>query len=71
MLPSIVHVLVTDLSMARMNGRELRQFMPQRPQMQIIMMSGFPEEIIAKQELTPQIPDTHKAVSGATVAGCD
>jgi DNA-binding NtrC family response regulator len=24
--------------------------------MQVIMMSGFPEEIVAQQELTPQVP---------------
>jgi DNA-binding NtrC family response regulator len=43
--------------MTRMNGRELaRQLMPLRPNMQVIMMSGFPEEVTAHQELTPKIP---------------
>jgi DNA-binding NtrC family response regulator len=43
--------------MARMNGRELaRRLRPLRPEMQIIMMSGFPDEITAQQDLTPQIP---------------
>jgi two-component system cell cycle sensor histidine kinase/response regulator CckA len=55
--PAMIHVLVTDLVMARMNGRELaRQLMALRPEMQVIMMSGFPDEIMAQQELTPQIP---------------
>jgi two-component system cell cycle sensor histidine kinase/response regulator CckA len=55
--PAMIHVLVTDLIMARMNGRELaRRLMPLRPEMQVIMMSGFPDEIMAQQELTPQIP---------------
>jgi DNA-binding NtrC family response regulator len=55
--PAMINVLVTDLVMARMNGRELaRQLMPLRPEMQVIMMSGFPDEIMVQQELTPQIP---------------
>jgi two-component system cell cycle sensor histidine kinase/response regulator CckA len=55
--PSIIQVLVTDLIMVKMNGRELaRRLMPLRPEMQVIMMSGFPDEIMVQQELTPQIP---------------
>ena len=55
--PAMIHVLVTDLVMARMNGRELaRRLMPLRPEMQVIIMSGFPDEIMVQQELTPQIP---------------
>jgi two-component system cell cycle sensor histidine kinase/response regulator CckA len=53
----MIHVLVTDLVMARMNGRELaRRLMRLRPNMQVIMMSGFPDVIIAQRGLTPQIP---------------
>ena len=55
--PAMIHVLVTDLVMARMNGRELaRRLMVLRPEMQVIIMSGFPDEIMVQQELTPQIP---------------
>src|SRR6202158_2941329 len=55
--PGMIHVLVTDLVMAKMNGRDLaRQLMPLRPEMQVIMMSGFPDEIMAQRDLTPQIP---------------
>jgi two-component system cell cycle sensor histidine kinase/response regulator CckA len=55
--PAMIHVLVTDLVMARMNGRELaRRLMTLRPEMQVIMMSGFPDELMVQQELTPQIP---------------
>jgi DNA-binding NtrC family response regulator len=55
--PSMIQVLVTDLVMARMNGRDLaRALMPLRPEMQVVMMSGFPDQIMAQQELTPQIP---------------
>ena len=55
--PSIIQVLVTDLVMVKMNGRELaRRLMLLRPEMQVIMMSGFPDEIMVQQDLTPQIP---------------
>ena len=55
--PAMIHVLVTDLILANINGRELaQQLMPLRPEMQVIMMSGFPDEIMVQQELTPQIP---------------
>jgi hypothetical protein len=55
--PSIIQVLVTDLIMVKMNGRELaRRLMTLRPEMQVIMMSGFPDEIMVQQDLTPQIP---------------
>ena len=36
--PAVIHVLVTDVVMARMNGRELvRRLLPLRPDMQVIM----------------------------------
>jgi two-component system, cell cycle sensor histidine kinase and response regulator CckA len=55
--PAMIHVLVTDLVMARINGRELtRRLRPLRPEMQVIMMSGSPDEIMVQQELTPHIP---------------
>jgi DNA-binding NtrC family response regulator len=55
--PGMIHVLVTDLVMARMNGRDLaRRLGSLRPEMQVIMMSGFPNESMVQQELTPQIP---------------
>ncbi len=59
--PAMIHVLVTDLVMARMNGRELVQrLLPLRPEMQVIMMSGFPDEIMAQQGLTPEVPILRK-----------
>jgi len=59
--PAMIHVLVTDLVMARMNGRELVQrLLPLRPEMQVIMMSGFPDEIMAQQGLTPLVPILRK-----------
>jgi two-component system cell cycle sensor histidine kinase/response regulator CckA len=59
--PGTIHVLVTDLIMARMNGRELvRRLLPLRPDMQVIMMSGFPDEVMAQRGLTPQVPMLRK-----------
>src|SRR5215470_7120808 len=59
--PAMIHVLVTDLVMARVNGRELVQrLLPLRPEMQVIMMSGFPDEIMAQQGLTPLVPILRK-----------
>jgi two-component system cell cycle sensor histidine kinase/response regulator CckA len=59
--PAMIHVLVTDLVMARMNGRELvRRLLPLRPEMQVIMMSGYPDEIMAQQGLTPLVPVLRK-----------
>jgi DNA-binding NtrC family response regulator len=55
--PAMIHVLVTDLVMTKMNDRELaRRLMPLRPEMQVIMTSGFRDEIMAQRELTPQVP---------------
>src|SRR5437899_6539992 len=57
----MINVIVTDLIMARMNGRELVQrLLPLRPEMQVIMMSGFPDEIMAQQGLTPLVPILQK-----------
>jgi two-component system cell cycle sensor histidine kinase/response regulator CckA len=59
--PSLIHVLVTDLVMERMNGRELvRRLLPLRPDMQVVLMSGFPDEIMAQQGLTPSVPILRK-----------
>jgi two-component system cell cycle sensor histidine kinase/response regulator CckA len=59
--PSMIHVLVTDLMMAPMNGRELVQrLLPLRPETQMIMMSGYPDEILTQGELTRMIPILQK-----------
>jgi DNA-binding NtrC family response regulator len=55
--PGMIHVLVTDLVMPRLNGTELvRRLLPLRPETQVIMMSGFPNELMAQQGLTPAVP---------------
>src|SRR5437899_6685196 len=57
----MINVIVTDLIMARMNGRELVQrLLPLRPEMQVIMMSGFPDEVMAQHGLTPLVPILRK-----------
>src|SRR4030088_417037 len=54
--PAMIHVLVTDLVMVRMNGPDLvRRLLPLRPEMQVIGISGFTDEILAQQVLTPQV----------------
>ncbi len=59
--PAVIHVLVTDVVMARMNGRELvRRLLPLRPDMQVIMMSGFPDEVMAQRGLVPLAPMLQK-----------
>jgi len=59
--PSMIHVLVTDLVMVPMNGRELvHRLLPLRPEMQVIMMSGFPDEILAQHDRTPSMPILEK-----------
>jgi DNA-binding NtrC family response regulator len=55
--PAMIHVLVTDLVIMKMNGCELpQQLMPLRPDMQVIMTSGSPDEIMMQEEVTPQVP---------------
>jgi two-component system cell cycle sensor histidine kinase/response regulator CckA len=59
--PAMIQVLVTDLVITRMNGRELQQrLMSLRPDMQVIMTSGLADEIIV--ELTPQVPILAKPI---------
>src|SRR5260370_25440248 len=48
--PAMIHVLVTDFVMVRMNGRELaRRLFPLRPAMHVILVSRCPDAILAPQ----------------------
>ena len=43
-----IHLLLTDVVLTQMNGRELAQkLLPMRPEMKVLFMSGYSEEAIA------------------------
>jgi CheY-like chemotaxis protein len=45
--PGTIHLLVTDLILPQMNGRELaRQSGPIRPSMKVLYVSGYPDEML-------------------------
>jgi len=47
--PSTIHLLLTDVVLTHMNGRELAQkLLPMRPEMKVLFMSGYSEEAIAQ-----------------------
>jgi two-component system, cell cycle sensor histidine kinase and response regulator CckA len=46
---SAIHLLLTDVVLTQMNGRELAQkLLPMRPEMKVLFMSGYSEEAIAQ-----------------------
>jgi CheY-like chemotaxis protein len=46
---SPIHLLLTDVVLTQMNGRELAQkLLPMRPEMKVLFMSGYSEEAIAQ-----------------------
>ena len=48
-----IHLLVTDVSMPRMNGVELaRQLLLQRPQVKVIFMSGYSDDGTLREEMS-------------------
>ena len=48
-----IHLLVTDVSMPRMNGVELaRQLLLQRPQVKVVFMSGYSDDGTLREEMS-------------------
>jgi CheY-like chemotaxis protein len=48
--PGEIHLLVTDIVMPRMRGTELAgKLLDQRPEMDIVFMSGYTEEAVSKE----------------------
>ncbi len=53
-----IHLLISDVIMPRLNGRELaRRLCPVRPDMSVLFMSGYTEDAIAKHGILD--PGTH------------
>jgi len=53
-----IHLLLTDTIMPKMNGKELAQKLKKsRPKMKVIFMSGYPQEVLARQGTLD--PDIH------------
>jgi two-component system, cell cycle sensor histidine kinase and response regulator CckA len=45
-----IHLLLTDTVMPKMNGKELAQKLKKsRPKMKVLFMSGYPQEVLARQ----------------------
>jgi len=50
--PETIHLLLTDMLMPGMNGRELAdRFRSERPQTPVVFMSGYTDEVIVDQGL--------------------
>jgi PAS domain S-box-containing protein len=55
---SPIHLLLTDTVMPKMNGKELAQKLKKlRPKMKVLFMSGYPQEVLARQGTLD--PDIH------------
>jgi CheY-like chemotaxis protein len=53
--PDPIHLLITDLVMPNIGGRELAQRLtPQRPAMKVLFMSGYSEQSALEIEATSQ-----------------
>ncbi|MBZ5631425.1 MAG: response regulator, partial [Acidobacteriia bacterium] len=70
MLPGPIHLLLTDVIMPGMNGRELaEQVTGDRPGIRVLYMSGYVEDAIGRNgTLDPQINLLEKPFTSATLA---
>jgi len=51
--PEPIHLLVTDLILPHMNGREVaRHLLPARPSMKVLYVSGYPDDTLVNAGLT-------------------
>ncbi len=68
--PDTIHVLLTDVVMPGMSGRDLaRQLVTQRPDLKVLYMSGYTPNVIAHHGvLDPDIEFLAKPVSRAVLA---
>jgi len=56
-----IHLLLTDVVMPRMNGRELyQQLAAIRPDIMVLYMSGYTDDVIINQNLGDEVPFLHK-----------
>lgn len=61
-----IDLLVTDMVMPNMNGRELAEILSsQRPQLKVIYMSGFTEDFVLRQGVTKGTAFLRKPASAA------
>ncbi len=64
-----IHLLITDMVMPRISGRELAERLgPIRPDMRVLFMSGYTEDVMVRKGLSEnQIEYLAKPFSGATL----
>jgi CheY-like chemotaxis protein len=65
-----IHLMVTDVVMPRMNGRDLADFMaPKRPAMKVLFVSGYAENVaIGQGNLSPGLSFLSKPFTPETLA---
>jgi YesN/AraC family two-component response regulator len=69
--PGVIHMMITDVVMPEMNGRELAdQLKVQRPEMKILFMSGYTADVIVQRGIDDNVVGLlRKPFSQAALAG--